>query len=481
MDVAQINQEKQSFFILFNTLLKNGPLFGFENRNIQEALEKFFRHKQTIFEAEGDLQIRFGFSNLRINDQKVPLDNAVGGILNKLAQECETFCLNLLSFQKDMTAEELGKFILYFHEFQKTRSSFPSPESAYEAFINGWNALNITSIHCGRTMEVSKQAIQEELDDATLALRIYFRTCMMVREMIHNFAGNEKFQQRKMKTLIKNIIESLQKDSYHLLALTHSKYFQQDIEIFHLTNTGIFSALIGLSLDIPRSDLADLILCAFLHDIGSTTSYDHIQSSPEEFLSQCRKKDSHSLKKIATLFQSEHIPDSILRSVIVAVECHFKEKLQNAKRSSLFSRIIEIASDYDRLVTRNPYTRNYKCSPQEALNYLHTHSKNRHLEAYDSALYKIFFQVMGLFPIGSLVQLSNGSFGIIVAQQEDLSLSNQPFVRVFADPTGNKIESEVVDLSQEDSLGPDRFKIQKVVSFEALNLTLEEYLKIITG
>ncbi|MEK7486208.1 MAG: HD domain-containing protein [Planctomycetota bacterium] len=479
MDHELLIQEKQHFFISLNTILKNGPLFGFENKNIQEGLDRFFRHKKAIWDEEGELSLRFSFGNLKINGKKIPLDNAVGGFLNKLSQECEPFQVNLFSFDNEVTKEDMEQFVSYFHQFQKELHQYPSPEEAFKAFMGGLDLLKIDHIRCGRSMEVQRQST-EDVDPGTINIRIYFRACTMIRELIQNLANGEKIQHRKLKTLIKMILESLEKDSYYLLALTHCKYFQSQTEIFHLVNTAIFSALIGISLEISRSDLSDLVLCSFLHDIGSSAALDHINQAPADYLTQCRKKDSQSLRKIASIFQTEDISEGLLRSVVVAVECHFKEKLENAKKRSLFSRVISIASDYDRLVTRNPYTRNYKCSPQEALNYLHTHSKNRHLDAYDPALYKIFFQVMGLYPIGSLVQLSDASLGIVVTQQEDLAFSNQPFVRVFSDSNGQKV-NEILDLSQETSLGMDRFKIRQTLQFETIKMTQEEYLKVIAS
>jgi HD-GYP domain-containing protein (c-di-GMP phosphodiesterase class II) len=475
--MSDLTVEKQNLFILFNTILKNGPLFGFENKNIQEALEKFFLFKQKIFQVENELTIRFGFETLKINDKKVPLTNAISTLLQKLAQDTECFQVNIISLERQLNAPELCRFVQYFDHFTKNiEQAQKTPTEAFDFFMEGFQSLKIQTLQCGRILEKQSEQVADK-DDGSFALRLYFRAASMVREMLQLLAKGEAFPQRQMRTLIQSLLQSLQKDPYYLLALTHCKYFKTD-EVFHLVNTSIFSSLMGTSLDLPRSDLSDLVLCSFLHDIGSSTAYDQIHAPPSDFLAHSRKKTGVALKAIASLFQGENTSEALLRSVVVAVECQFKEKLKNSKKRSLYSRVITIASDYDRLLSRNPQTQKYKCTPQEAINYLHAHSKNHHLDAYDPSLFKIFFQVIGLYPTGSLVQLSNGAYALIVAQQQSLDLLNQPFVRVFAEASGQK-QNEIIDLSKEETLGPARFRVQQSLGFDALRLGLEDYIHLV--
>lgn len=71
----------------------------------------------------------------------------------------------------------------------------------------------------------------------------------------------------------------------------------------------------------------------------------------------------------------------------------------------------------------------------------------RYRKAYDSDLLKKMIQLLGFYPVGSMVELNNRSLCEVVRQNEGLPL--RPVVRVVVDGAGNHPESErVVDLKQ---------------------------------
>jgi hypothetical protein len=58
---------------------------------------------------------------------------------------------------------------------------------------------------------------------------------------------------------------------------------------------------------------------------------------------------------------------------------------------------------------------------------------------------------MGVFPIGSLVALNTGELGIVFDLNTDPKLLFRPSVKLITDTAGNKVDGEIVDLSEMDA------------------------------
>jgi len=113
-------------------------------------------------------------------------------------------------------------------------------------------------------------------------------------------------------------------------------------------------------------------------------------------------------------------------------------KISGKDKISLFSRIVEIADVYDAMTTVRPY-QNAR-TPDQAIRVLVKDMGT----AFDPLLVKVFIDMMGLFPVGTLVRLATGELGIVYEQNEaDLA---SPKVKVIRDPDGEEIEPSIIDL-----------------------------------
>jgi hypothetical protein len=91
---------------------------------------------------------------------------------------------------------------------------------------------------------------------------------------------------------------------------------------------------------------------------------------------------------------------------------------------------------------------------------------------FDPIILKVFANMMGQYPIGTLVLLNTGEIGIVKEANPDLSRLLQPKVKIIADEKGNKIDGDIADLAERDpqsdksirtivkSLDPEKYNIQ---------------------
>jgi hypothetical protein len=99
---------------------------------------------------------------------------------------------------------------------------------------------------------------------------------------------------------------------------------------------------------------------------------------------------------------------------------------------------------YDAITSNRPYKAGW--DPAEALRKMAEWSKGH----FDPVVFQAFVKSMGIYPIGSLVQLSSGRIGV-VTEQAQASLV-MPRVKVFFSTKSNmRISPELVDLSRRDN------------------------------
>ena len=136
----------------------------------------------------------------------------------------------------------------------------------------------------------------------------------------------------------------------------------------------------------------------------------------------------------------------------MALEHHVKEDMsgypqyQKKKYVNLYSKIVKICDFFDALTTKRPY-RTKVFTRDEVLKMM--------IEAsgieFDSILMKVFANMMGAFPVGTLILLNTGEIGIVFELNMEPSFSSRPKVKLIADKDDNKIDGEIVDLAEVDS------------------------------
>ena len=109
---------------------------------------------------------------------------------------------------------------------------------------------------------------------------------------------------------------------------------------------------------------------------------------------------------------------------------------------SLSGRIIAIADCYDALTSARVYRR-AAVTPEATLRYILEKSGT----AYDPILAKLFVNILGVYPVGTLCQLSSGELGVVMQSNPDPEQWEYPRVKVIAAADGAAVEGVEFDLA----------------------------------
>jgi HD-GYP domain-containing protein (c-di-GMP phosphodiesterase class II) len=222
----------------------------------------------------------------------------------------------------------------------------------------------------------------------------------------------------------------------------------------HALNVAVVSMLVGRALGLSAKEMVDLGVGALAHDVGKIDVADRFRHaedglSPAE-LSAYRE---HVVKGVQHGQRMELAPDAL--AVLAQHHEHangsgFPQHL-NADRMTIAARIVTIVNCYDNLC--NPGTRVPALTPHEAVATLFAQGRSR----FDATVLNIFIRMMGVYPVGSLVQLTDDRFAMVIGVNSSRPL--KPRVVVADAMVGRcgradeALQTELIDLEQEGDLG----------------------------
>jgi HD-GYP domain-containing protein (c-di-GMP phosphodiesterase class II) len=130
--------------------------------------------------------------------------------------------------------------------------------------------------------------------------------------------------------------------------------------------------------------------------------------------------------------------------------------------------IAGIVDAFDALTAPQPFGENL--SPAKALGIIY---KGRGTQ-FHPALAEQFIQCIGIYPVGSVVELNSGEVAIVIAQNMVRRL--QPRIMVVKDAKGNPLTSyKMLDLMKEPKVRPDEpYRIQRSLEYDSVKIDPRE-------
>ena len=231
----------------------------------------------------------------------------------------------------------------------------------------------------------------------------------------------------------------------------------------HSMNVAILLANFGRYLGLDRSVLKELTLGGLLHDVGKIMTPDEVLNKPgkltDEEFGVMRQHVVHSYD---ILSNTAGITPTMLE---VAANHHerldgtgYPQRLKG-EQLSLYTRMSGIVDVYDAVTADRVYKQGMQ--PTQAFRIL-LKGIDQH---FDAELVTKFIKCMGVYPVGTLVQLSNQRLAVVMQRNEQQPL--KPVVKVIYHATQRHyLEVQWLDLARnggqesiESTVDPKEFGI----------------------
>lgn len=275
------------------------------------------------------------------------------------------------------------------------------------------------------------------------------------------------------KQIINNCITSILSNANALFWLTRIKD-RNHYTAEHSLRVAILTIAFGKYLGMQREELELLGLCGLLHDLGQTQLPDDIVNKAGPLNeAEYRVMQKHTLLGHELVIHDSSL-EAAVKEVILNHHIHFNgkgyPKNPSEVKPSQFCRMVSIVDAYDAITSESPYK--LSKSPREALKILFDQRDKQ----FDGKLVGNFIQMMGIYPPGSLVRMSNGEVGIVISTDKKHKLL--PKVELVQDRHGRLKRSIIIDLKKSPKDANDKpYKITASLPDGSMGFDMRQYIQ----
>jgi HD-GYP domain-containing protein (c-di-GMP phosphodiesterase class II) len=298
--------------------------------------------------------------------------------------------------------------------------------------------------------------------EAEKARIVHTGTQHTVRAVIEAVRVNKTLDSKSVEQAVTSMTESVLRNPDALLLFSRLRE-KDDYTHAHAMDVAVYMTTFGRFLQLPVEQISLLGYLGLMQDIGKLRVPNEILAkrdrlTPNEF----HVAKQHVEHSVEILRSTSGLPPQLPELARLHHERHDGSgypKGLKGKDIGMIGSIAAIVDTFDALTARRPYAE--PVSPSTALSMLYKWRGT----FFDGALVEQFIRCIGIFPLGSVVELNSGEVGIVIAQNIEKRL--QPRVMVIRDAAGNPLKPQkLLDLSRGPKLAAGEiYRIKRTLEY----------------
>lgn len=437
------------------------------NIAVTTAIDKFIAITNSLVLSERELVLELGGEFFYLNEARIryPLEYLPN--FDFLVREFKKRGLGSIVFKDILKSEDMQNFL---RAFIASTSSLESFETLAEEIAD------VGSLGVGRLRKIrDEEKTKGSSDVRKMIKKSYFNAVSYTRGVVSKIRSGEKVNIKKAKRVVESMVDLILEEEQLLLGMTAIKDYDE-YTYHHSVNVSILAVALAQRLGLSRRALTELGLVAMFHDIGKIEIPSEVLNKPTSFTDD----EWHMIKKhpfwgVRAILKMRGIDATIARAAIVAFEHHMYHDLSGYPKTrepmelDFYSKIISLADQYDGMTSARIYSR-IPMPPDRALSIMMERAGTQ----LDPILFKFFINMIGVFPVGTLVMLDTRELGLVY--QSDTVFLDRPKVLVVINSNGEKADRYFVDLTEKAPDGKFLRTIVKTMDPNKYRINLAEYL-----
>ncbi len=294
----------------------------------------------------------------------------------------------------------------------------------------------ITQIDPADRTEKYKQEVQNSFSSSHLK----------IKELFQKVASGERIHHSNIVRIVETFMKIFISDRCILLNFSNYDNSSEDYLYPHVLKVCLLSMNIATALDYSKEQVMDVGVAGLLADIGMVAISEEMRVEANTLTkNDIFEIHKHPIVGLHILERIKAIPDPV---AYVAYQHHERilgdgyPKGRGGRLIHNYAKIVAIADVYSALCSHRVYRQPQK--PYDAMVKILHMARGEYL---DKNFVKTFVELVSLFPVGSMVQLSNGQKAKVI--QANGVLVDKPLVSIMGKEGTEKV---LINLAQDRSL-----------------------------
>ncbi|WCP66688.1 HD-GYP domain-containing protein [Vibrio tubiashii] len=270
------------------------------------------------------------------------------------------------------------------------------------------------------------------------------RSLSRMRAVMNKIRNRPEQAVDEASQLVNDIVDKLLSDDNVTLHLMNGKSEFEDI-YFHSLNVSVVAMMIAKAKQLSADQIKEVAFASLFHDMGKVKVPTAILRKPTP-LTEPEKNylKLHTKYGLEIAANMDSFPESARTVIAQHHELNdgsgYPEGLKEEQIDEL-TQIVSVANAYDNLCHSNIPSE--QKIPYVALSHLYKNCKHH----YNNENLSLLIKFMGIYPPGTVVQLSNDMVGLVISVNAQNIL--HPNVLIY-DPSVPRTQAPIIDLAEKD-------------------------------
>ncbi|WP_320006342.1 HD-GYP domain-containing protein [Maridesulfovibrio sp.] len=305
------------------------------------------------------------------------------------------------------------------------------------------------------------------------ARRVHEEALGYARKFIEDVRRGEGVEAEEALPIVGKVIDSLSSNEPAALTLAFLKRYDE-YTYTHSINVNLYSLLLGKALGLEREELELLGIAAMFHDVGKGRVPCEVLNKPGKLTeNEYEIMKGHSLKGLEVLRDISGLDKSVLRGVVEHHERFDGSGYPHGFKDNgihPFGRIIAISDVYDALTSVRVYKK--AVTPAKTMSLMYKWKGSD----FDPVYLNHFVRCIGVYPPGTMVQLEDLRFAIVLETNDDMP--RHPKVKVLFNDKMQPIISENIDLANYEKCGKN-IKVMRQPDPRSLGVDMQQLARFL--
>jgi len=417
-----------------------------DNNQLVQASVSSFQNILNELTTGGDISLLLYRSRFHLGGEKLPYRRDAAFIVYNMAEffsKRGIGTVNFLRSSRNILPEDIITFVRLLNDAIRHDKPLEWLEQKLGEHDVSWIQL---SPQRDEDITVGENPEDERYEQAR---KKYFAAIEAVKE-VANKVNQGMVGIRKSRRVAQNLVDMIQEDSTLMIGLTTLKDYDNYLYA-HSVNVALLAACLGRHIELSDIALEHLVICGLFHDLGK------VDVPKEVLLKHGALTDeewdllkAHPVIGVRKILMLNATPSLRSRIILGPFEHHLNLDMTGYPRTlfighlSLIGKILHITDVYEAMTAETVY-RPKSYTPDEALRQMLAEAG----KSFDTILLKRFIHMMGIYPIGSVVELSDGSIGLVMDYPNEDERSLPLVLRLVNDGRGNWRRGDMIYLADQ--------------------------------